>query len=101
MLLQTVRPPRERGTTWSKVSSCVRNLSPQYWQFQRSRRKTLNRVKAGLRAAGIYSFRARTLGSRSSWLGERTTLSYSETITTDSRKTALRASCHDQTERGK
>ena len=41
-----VRPPRLRGMTWSKVSSAV---SPQYWQVNPSRRKTLKRVKAGLR----------------------------------------------------
>ena len=34
------------GTTWSKVSS---SRVPQYWQAKRSRRKTLKRVKAGVR----------------------------------------------------
>ena len=43
---QLVIPPFERGTTWSKVRS---SRSPQYWQVKRSRRKTLNRVKAGNR----------------------------------------------------
>jgi len=50
-----VRPPRERGTTWSKVRSWEGKSSPQYWQVKRSRRKTLKRVKAGRRALGIYS----------------------------------------------
>ena len=43
-LSQVVCPPRERGTMWSKVRS---SRSPQYWQEKRSRRNTLNRVKAG------------------------------------------------------
>src|SRR5688500_20103751 len=46
---QLVRPPRERGTTWSKVRSWVGKVSAQYWQRKRSRRNTLNRVKAGRR----------------------------------------------------
>jgi hypothetical protein len=43
---QVVRPPLERGTTWSKVRS---SREVQYWQEKRSRRKTLKRVKAGVR----------------------------------------------------
>ncbi len=43
---QLVTPPFERGMTWSNVRS---SRSPQYWQVKRSRRKTLNRVKAGNR----------------------------------------------------
>ena len=43
---QFVTPPLERGMTWSNVSS---SRSPQYWQVNRSRRKTLNRVNAGKR----------------------------------------------------
>ena len=40
--------PRSKGgrTTWSKVSS---SPVPQYWHWKRSRRNTLNRVKAGCR----------------------------------------------------
>src|SRR6185437_9881167 len=67
---QVVSPPFERGTTWSKVNS---SSSPQYWQVKRSRRKTLNRVKAGRRAVGMYSFSEMTLGSRISKDGLRTT----------------------------
>jgi hypothetical protein len=96
-----VRPPRERGTTWSKVSSCVGNGWPQYWQAKRSRRNTLNRVNAGRRLAGMYSFNEITLGRRISKLGERTIRSYWEMMFTRSRKTALTASCHDQSDRGK
>ena len=43
-LIQVVWPPRERGSRWSKVRS---SREPQYWQEKRSRRNTLNRVKAG------------------------------------------------------
>ena len=39
-------PPRERGTTWSKVSSGAGKASAQYWHSKRSRRNTLKRVKA-------------------------------------------------------
>src|SRR5689334_24287169 len=45
-LLQLVRPPRDLGTTWSKVSSLVAKSPPQYWQLKWSRRKTLNRVRS-------------------------------------------------------
>ncbi len=45
-LSQVVWPPLERGMTWSKVRS---SRVPQYWQVNRSRRKTLKRVKAGCR----------------------------------------------------
>src|ERR1043166_3345164 len=72
-LVHIVRPPFERGTTWSNVSSCVGNGVPQYWQQNRSRRNTLKRVKAGWRAEGTYSLSAMTLGSRISNEGERTT----------------------------
>jgi hypothetical protein len=47
MFSQVVRPPRERGMTWSKVSS---SPLPQYWQEKASRRNRLNRVKAGGRS---------------------------------------------------
>src|SRR5215471_5492657 len=100
-LSHVVRPPRQRGTTWSKVRSCEAKGSPQYWQVKRSRRKTLNRVKAGRRAAGIYSFSEMTLGRRISKLGLRTISSYSEMMLTRSRKTALTASCHDHSDNGK
>ena len=71
MLVQAVRPPRERGTRWSKVSSVGRERLRQYWQAKRSRRKTLNRVKGGRRSCGMYCFSATTLGRRSSKPGER------------------------------
>ena len=52
MFSHVVFPPRRRGTTWSKV----RWLGlPQYWQVNRSRRNTLNRVKAGQRAGSLKS----------------------------------------------
>src|SRR5262249_28119898 len=70
-LVHRVRPPRQRGTTWSKVRSCEECGRLQYWQVKRSRRKTLNRVKAGWRAAWTYSFSAMTLGSRISKEGLR------------------------------
>ena len=44
---QVVRPPRERGTTWSKVRW---SRLPQYWQVNSSRRNRLKRVKAVVRA---------------------------------------------------
>src|SRR5919199_4090215 len=98
---QVVRPPRLRGTTWSKVRSCVGRLSPQYWHSKRSRRNTLNRVKAGRRAAGMYSFSAITLGRRMDRVGECTSTSYSFSTLTRSRNTAFTASCHDHSESGK
>jgi hypothetical protein len=60
MFSQVVRPPRERGVTWSNVSS---SAEPQYWQLNESRRKTLNRVKAGGRSCVTYCFSETTLGS--------------------------------------
>src|SRR5476649_2051699 len=100
-LFQAVRPPRDLGITWSKVSSLVAKSPLQYWQMKRSRRKTLNRVKAGRRAAGTYSLSAITLGSRISQLGLWILRSYWETTLTRSRNTAFTASCHDQIESGK
>ena len=61
----------------------------------------MNRVKAGRRAEGMYSFSAITLGSRIVSVGECTAQSYSESTETRSRKTAFTASCQDQTESGK
>src|SRR6201995_870906 len=100
-LVHIVRPPRDFGTTWSKVSSLVAKSPPQYWQLKRSRRKTLNRVKAGRRAAGTYSLSAMTLGSFISKLGLWILRSYSEITLTRSRNTALTASCQDQMDSGK
>src|SRR5215471_9783235 len=100
-LVHAVRPPRDLGTTWSKVSSLVAKSPPQYWQLKRSRRKTLNRVKAGRRAAGTYSLSAMTLGSFISKLGLWILRSYSEITLTRSRNTALTASCQDQIDSGK
>ena len=65
------------------------------------RRNTLNRVNAGRRAAGIYSFSAITLGSRIDMLGDRTAVSYSFSTDTRSRNTAFTASCHAHTDNGK
>ena len=72
MFSQVVRPPRERGITWSKVRS-----SPawQYWQVKASRRKRLNRVKAGGLSWATYCLSDTTLGSRISKDGEWTTWS--------------------------
>ena len=57
---QVVWPPLLRGMMWSKVrSSCA----PQYWQAKRSRRKTLNRVKAGCVVGLTKDFSETTLGS--------------------------------------
>ena len=100
-LIHAVRPPRDFGTTWSKVSSLVAKSPPQYWQWKRSRRNTLNRVKAGRRAAGTYSLSAMTLGSRISQEGLWILRSYSEITLTRSRNTALTASCQDQIDNGK
>src|SRR3546814_40926 len=96
-----VRPPRERGTMWSKVRSAAGRSSPQYWHSKESRRNTLKRVKAGRRSRLTYCFSEITLGSFISKLGERTTVSYSDTMFTRSRKTALMASCQDHSDSGK
>src|SRR6185369_3502790 len=100
-LVQAVLPPRDLGTTWSKVSSLVAKSPLQYWQVKWSRRNTLNRVNAGRRAAGTYSLSAITLGSFISKLGLWILRSYSEITLTRSRNTALTASCHDQIDKGK
>src|SRR4051812_4098511 len=100
-LIQAVRPPRDFGTTWSKVSSLVAKSPPQYWQGKWSRRNTVNRVKAARRAAGTSSLSAITLGSFISQLGLGMMRSYSEITLTRSRNTALTASCHDQMDSGK
>src|ERR1700738_3794626 len=78
-LFQVVCPPRERGMRWSKVNSLV---SPQYWHWKRSRRKTLNRVKAGWRAGLTWVFSDTTEGSFIVNEGLRTATSYSETMFT-------------------
>src|SRR5262245_43730633 len=96
-LLQVVMPPRDRGSRWSKVRS---SREPQYWQEKRSRRKTLNRVKAGCVEGFTKFFSDTTLGSFISRLGLCTSWSYSSTIFTRSRNTALIASCQDQSESG-
>src|ERR1700686_209864 len=96
-LIQVVCPPRERGSRWSNVRS---SREPQYWQQNLSRRKTLNRVKAGWVAGFTKLFRETTLGSFISTLGLRTARSYSATMFTRSRKTALMASCQDHSDRG-
>src|SRR5260370_21333360 len=100
-LAQAGRPPRDFGTSGSNVSSWGAKLPPQYWQWKRSRRKTLNRVKAGRRAAGTYSLSAMTLGSRISNEGLWILRSYSEITLTRSRNTAFTVSCQDQIDSGK
>src|ERR1043166_5982729 len=96
-LIHVVCPPRERGVRWSKVRS---SRVPQYWQEKRSRRKTLNRVKAGWVEGFTNVLSETTLGSFISRLGECTERSYCSTIFTRSRKTALIASCHDHRDKG-
>ena len=61
----------------------------------------MNRVKAGRRADGMYSFSAITLGSRMVSVGECTSASYSFSTETRSRNTAFTASCQDQIDNGK
>src|SRR5262245_24257066 len=100
MLFHVERPPLERGTTWSNVRSFVLCVCPQYWHIQWSRRNTLNLVKAGLRAIGMYSFNASTLGSFISRPGDRTIRSYSEITVTLSLNIALTASCQGHTDNG-
>src|SRR5580692_9179356 len=82
---QVVIPPFERGTTWSKVRS---SRWPQYGQVKRSRRNTLNRVKAGKRVGFTSLLRHTTDGRRIAKLGLRTRVSYSEMMFTRSRNTA-------------
>src|SRR6202022_3242893 len=96
-LPQVVWPPRERGTRWSKVRA---SRAPQYWQLNLSRRNTLKRVKAGCVAGFTKVLSETTLGSFISKLGLRTARSYSATMFTRSRKTALIASCHDHSDSG-
>jgi len=43
---QVERPPRERGTTWSRVSSLAVSTMPQYWQALRSRSRMFLRESA-------------------------------------------------------
>ena len=96
-LIQIVCPPRERGNRWSKVRS---SREPQYWQLNLSRRKTLKRVNAGCVVGFTKLLSETTLGSFISRLGLRTARSYSATMFTRSRKTALIASCQDHSESG-
>src|SRR6202008_3086928 len=86
---QVVWPPLERGMMWSKVRS---SGAEQYWQTKRSRRNTLNRVKAGWVVGLTKDFSDTTLGSWISNVGLRTAFSYCSTILTRSRNTALIAS---------
>src|SRR5262249_4522913 len=94
---QVVAPPQWRGITWSNVRS---SGAPQYWHWKRSRRKTLNRVNAGLRDGFTYVLRLTTLGTRIENDGDDTQCSYSATMCTRSRNTALMASCHDHSDNG-
>ena len=61
---------------------------------------TLKRVKAGWVEGFTKVLSETTLGSFISKLGLRTARSYSATIFTRSRKTALMASCHDHSDSG-
>ena len=72
MFSHVVRPPRERGITWSNVSSWS---AVQYWQVKLSRRNRLNRVKAGGRSWVTYCFSETTLGSFMAKDGEWTSWS--------------------------
>src|SRR5579864_4716165 len=58
-------PPRERGITWSSVSSAAFRAEPQYWQVLRSRSRMFLRESArvwcGMRR---YSSRRMTEGTR-------------------------------------
>ena len=67
MFSHVVFPPSLRGTTWSKVRLFI---APQNWQLNRSRRKTLNRVKAGNSLGFTYCLSAITLGIFMSSEGE-------------------------------
>src|SRR5471030_2554200 len=97
MFSQVVRPPRERGVTWSKVRS---SPEPQYWQEKPSRRKRLNRVKAGGRSWATYCLSDTTLGSFISYAVFCLKKKKMETTSTRSRKTALMTSCQGQRESG-
>src|SRR5262249_56503637 len=44
MFSQVLWPPWLRGITWSRLSSVVGNLRPQYWHWLLSRPKMLRRV---------------------------------------------------------
>ena len=46
---QLVLPCKHLGTKWSKVNSLAEKLLLQYWHVKLSHKKTLKRVKAGLR----------------------------------------------------
>ena len=63
--------------------------------------ETLNLVKTGDFLFLTYSFKEITLGTFIENPGDLTTSSYSETIFTLSRNTALIVSCHDQSDNGK
>src|SRR5262249_3037912 len=101
MLLQQVWPPSARGTTWSNVSSPRTNCSLQYWQRKRSRRNTLNRVKATRAGGRTYSRSAITEGSLITIDGLRTTWSYSDTTEWLPFTTARTASSQLKIESGK
>jgi hypothetical protein len=96
-LSHVVWPPRDLGMRWSKVRS---SRSPQYWHWKRSRRNTLKRVKAGWRAGLTYVFSDTTDGRFMAKDGLWTATSYSETMFTRSRNTALIASCQDHSDSG-
>src|SRR6266550_8841427 len=96
-LTQVVWPPRERGSRWSNVSS---SRVPQNWHTNLSRRNTLKRVNAGWVEGRTKVLSETTLGSFISMLGLCTAWSYSSTMFTRSRNTALMASCQDHSDRG-
>ena len=100
-LFQLVDPPFALDTTWSNVSSDALNLRSQYWHLKWSLRNKLNLVKGILFFSGIYFFNEITLGNFIEKLEELTLLSYSATIFTLSKNTALTVSCHPHKDKGK
>src|SRR5205085_11951136 len=59
-LSQLESPPRERGTTWSSVSSVGGNTLPQYWQVLWSRRRMFLRDRL-LRSKGMWMYSTRRM----------------------------------------
>jgi hypothetical protein len=56
---QVERPPRQRGRTWSRVSSLATRIFWQYWQVLRSRRRMFlrERARVGVQHAALLFFR--------------------------------------------
>ena len=98
---QSDKPPFALETTWSKVSSDALNFTSQYWHLKWSLRNKLNLVKGILFFRGIYFFKEITLGNFIEKLEEWTLSSYSATIFTLSKNTALIVSCQPHKDKGK